>query len=83
MVWLVNSGDTAEEVETFLRRNSVELPSLLDSTGTVYQSYEQSEGGFAPYPFQVLIDQQGRIQAVEHQYDAGAMRGRIDALLGR
>ena len=39
------------------------------------------DGSYAPYPLEVLIDQDGRIQYIATQYDAADMRGRIDVLL--
>jgi peroxiredoxin len=82
-VWLVNSEDSVDDVERFLRGADVTLPNLFDTTGSWYRSYDRrsTDGSYAPYPLQVLVDQDGRIQYIATQYDAGAMRDRIDALL--
>lgn len=82
-VWLVNSEDPIDSVERFLRAGDVTLPTLLDTDGSWYRSYDRShtEGAYAPYPMQVLIDREGRIRHIATQYDAEAMRGHIDRLL--
>lgn len=83
MVWLVNSEDPVDEVERFLRQADVEVPCLLDTDGAWYRSYDRrsTEGAYAPYPFQVLVDQEGTIRYLASQYDPLAMRDQIDALL--
>ncbi len=83
VVWLVNTHDTVADAQAFLRQGDVTLPCLLDTDAAWYRSYDRRsiEGSYAPYPLQVLIDQQGTIQYLAGQYDPLAMRDRIDALL--
>lgn len=40
-----------------------------------------SGGGYAPYPLQVVIDRDGVIQLISHQYDAAALNDTLDAIL--
>ncbi len=82
-MWLVNSSDPVDEVITFLQRTNVGLPCLLDRSSGLYSSYDRrsTEGSYAPYPFQVLIDQNGVIRYIATQYDPAGMRDRIDELL--
>ncbi len=83
VVWLVNTEDSVDDVERFLRGADVTLPNLFDTSGTWYRSYDRrsTDGSYAPYPLQVLVDKEGRIRHIATQYDPVAMRTRIDALL--
>ena len=83
VVWLVNTHDSVADAQAFLRQGDVTLPCLLDTDAGWYRSYDRRsvEGAYAPYPLQVLIDQEGTIQYLSGQYDPLAMRDRIDALL--
>ena len=60
----------------------VSLPTLLDAQ-PLYQPYSQQPGGYAPFPVQVVVDQNGIVQYVAHQYDAEAVRAVIDDILGK
>ena len=82
-MWLVNTEDSVDDVERFLSGGGVTLPNLFDTTGGWYRSYDRRsiEGSYAPFPLQVLVDQEGRIRYLAGQYDPVAMKARIDALL--
>jgi peroxiredoxin len=82
-VVLVNAGEPADEASRFLTAAGVTLPCALDVGSEFYDSYDRTglPEGYAPYPFQVLIDQDGVIRHMATQYDATDMRDRIDALL--
>jgi hypothetical protein len=57
------------------------LECLLDPTGEVYTSYTGIPDAYAPYPRQVVIDQDGVIRYLSAQYDAAAVRAVIEELL--
>ena len=69
-VWLVNTEDSVDAVDRFLSGGAVTLPNLFDTTGSWYRSYDRRsvDENYAPYPLQVLVDQEGRIR-----YIAGLM----------
>ena len=52
----------------------------MDQQESIYQSYVRSNS-YAPFPLQVVIDQDGMIQYLAFQYDAEAVRRVIDSLL--
>jgi peroxiredoxin len=83
VVWLVNTHDTVADAQEFLRQGDVTLPCLLDTGADWYRSYARRsvDGAYAPYPLQVLIDQEGTIRHIAGQYDPLAMNDRINALL--
>ncbi len=80
---LVNTGDTFDDAYEFVGEAGVTLPVLLDADNEVYDSYNrfEAEKGYAPYPLQILIDEDGVIRYLNNQYDASAVRAEIDALL--
>lgn len=54
---------------------------MLDNGGALYRSYSGLGPGYAPFPLQVVIDQDGTIQMLTNQYDPEAVRRVIDELL--
>jgi len=52
----------------------------MDQQESIYRSYVNGDS-FAPFPVQVVIDQNGIIQYLSFQYDADAVRLTIDSLL--
>ena len=83
VVWLVNTHDTVADAQAFLQQGGVTLPCLMDTDADWYRSYDRRsiDGSYAPYPLQVLIDQEGTIRSIVGQYDPVTMKDRIDALL--
>lgn len=80
-VLLANNVDSYDRAFEWLGDNEVDLTCLLDPGGTVYNSYIGIPDAFAPYPRQVVIDQQGVIRYLSAQYDAAAVRAVIEELL--
>ena len=81
-VWLVNPEDSLEEAFSFVGDSGVDLPVLLDPDGENYRSYPfGSEDPYAPFPVQVVIDQQGVIRHLSFQNDPTALRVVVDELL--
>lgn len=80
-VWLVNPVDPVTTAFEFVNGTSTTLPVLMDSGGSLYRSYAGLGPGYAPFPRQVVIDQDGTIQLLVNQYDPAAVRRVIDELL--
>ena len=79
----MNTGDTLEDAFAFVGETGVTLPVLLDKDKAIYSSYppNETEDNYAPYPLQVLLDQDGVVRYLARQYDAEAVRAAIDGLL--
>lgn len=72
-------SESAATVEAFREQTGVTFPLLLgDST---FGQYQNPDGSISPYPLDVIIDQQGTIRYLRHEFDAEGMRATIDALL--
>ena len=80
VVLLANAGNDEGTIAQFLRDAHTDLPSLMDRQESTYRSYARAES-YAPFPIQVVIDQQGIIRYLAFQYDAAAVRTVIDSLL--
>ena len=83
MVWLANTEDSEGRVRAFLEGAGLSLPSLLEAEGP-YRRYltEVPDGEpWAPYPLQVVIDQEGVIRYLAQRHDPPAVRAVVDALL--
>ncbi len=78
---LVNPKDPYEVCYDWLGDNGVTLPNLMDPGGSVYNSYGPLPDSYAPYPVQVIIDQDGIIQYLSGQNDTSAVKAVIDELL--
>ena len=77
---LANAGDNASVIQEFLQDAHTTLPSLMDQQQSTYQSYVRA-ASFAPFPLQVVVDQEGTIRYLAFQYEAEAVRQAIDSLL--
>lgn len=78
---LGNAGNNQQTIEKFLQDAHTSLPSLMDQQEGVYRSYATSNNAYAPFPIQVVIDQNGIIRYLTFQYDADAVRQVIDSLI--
>ena len=76
-MWLVNAGDSFEQVYDWIGEAGTTLPTLLDTDNAVYSSYQRGADAYAPFPLQVVIDREGRITYLANQYDAEAVRAAI------
>ena len=72
-------NESATTVEGFRDQTNVTFPLLLGDT-TVGQ-YANPDGAISPYPVDVIVDKQGTIRYLRHEFDAQAMRATIEQLL--
>jgi peroxiredoxin len=72
-------GDTPKLLAEFVEQTGVTFPIGWDDN----DSYNQlrPSGGVSPFPVDVIIDKEGRIQYLEPQFDAEAMRAVVERLL--
>ena len=80
VILLANARNNQGVIEQFLADAHTNLSSLMDFQEEVYRSYARAES-YAPFPIHVVIDQNGIIQYLAFQYDAEAVRRKIDQLL--
>lgn len=81
-VWLVNPEDDLEDSFSFVGDAGVTLPVLLDVGGDSYRGYPIGSGDpYAPFPLQVVIDEEGVIRYLAFQHDPTALRAVVDGLL--
>ncbi len=83
MLGLSGSGLFGEEsqstVSAFQEQTGVTFPLLLgDST---YSGYAQVDGAISPYPLDVIVDKQGIVRYIRHEFDGAAMEATIAQLL--
>lgn len=78
---LVNPQDSYETAYEWLGDNGVRLLNLLDPGGSIYRSYGGIPDAYAPFPLQVVVDQEGVIRYLSGQNDTAAVRAAIDLLL--
>ena len=81
LILLANAGDTAEVAEQFLMDTQTTLPTVLDEAKDVYEVYPRDETTYAPFPVNVVIDQEGVIQYLSYQHDLNEVSEVIDRLL--
>ena len=80
MVLLANAGNSISVIERFLGRARTDIPSIMDETESIYRTYDVPPN-YAPYPRQIIIDQNGVIRYLAAQYDAPEVLRRIEELL--
>ena len=82
-VWLLNTEDRFETVHEFAQSNGLTTPVLYDARQPYNRYYANGEGGdtWAPYPLQVVVDREGVIRYISHQYDALAVQQTVDAIV--
>ena len=80
----VNTGglrgdDDLAQVERFISQTGITFPVGLDATN----SHTQFRAGprLSPFPIDVLLDAEGRIQLLSFEYDAEALDAAIETLL--
>jgi len=82
-VWLLNTEDDYETVLDFATSAHITLPMLYDAKAPYHRYYAVDDGGepWAPYPLQVIVDRDGVIRYISHQYDALAVQRTLDTIL--
>ena len=83
-MWLLNTEDPLSTVLDFGRESDIAGVMLYDARAPYdrYYPIDSGSGGpYAPYPLQVVLDRDGVIQLISHQYDAAALNAALDAAL--
>lgn len=80
-ILLANAGDSENLAQNFLAYNQIRTPTILDLEEEIYSFYARDESTYAPFPLQVVIDQEGVIQYMAFQHDLGSAQTVIDRLL--
>jgi peroxiredoxin len=76
----LHPGEFDSVVLDFIEQTGVTFPVIFDQGGT-YWMYDRPSDDTAPFPLNVVIDQDGRIAAVQVEQDIDALTATIDALL--
>lgn len=71
--------ESAATISAFRDQTNVSFPLLLGDTTS--GAYANPDGAISPYPIDVIIDKQGTIRYLRHEFDAEAMRDMIEQLL--
>ena len=69
------------EVLAWFEATGATFPVMVDDDGT-YRRYDDT-GASAPFPLDVVVDQQGVIRFVDTRYDPDTIEAVIDELLAR
>ena len=79
----MNTEDDYSTVLDFAENTEIQLPMLYDTRRSYDRYYANNEGGevWAPYPLQVIVDRNGVIRYIAHQYDALAVQQTLDEIL--
>lgn len=72
---------TDELVRDFAEQNGATFPVMRDQAGT-YGEYD-AVGSTAPFPLDVVIDQDGVVRYVDTRFDPEELESVIDELLAR
>ncbi len=84
MLGLSGSGllgtESAQTVENFRDQTGVSFPLLLGDTSK--SKYAHPDATISPYPIDVIVDRQGTIRYLRHEYDPAAMDAVLEGLLG-
>ncbi len=75
------TGVTDDLVRDFAEHNGVTFPVMRDPSGT-YGQYD-SVGSSAPFPLDVIVDQDGIVRYVDTRFEPDVLQEVIDGLLAR
>jgi hypothetical protein len=85
VVWALSpfsvTGVTDDLVREFGEHHGVTFPIMRDPGGT-YGQYDDV-GSTAPFPLDVIVDQQGIVQYVDTRFEPEVLHDVIDGLLAR
>lgn len=74
-------GETAGLVRNFIRQTGITFPVAFDHKGSYRQLRGLGGKSLAPFPLDVVVDQQGRIAYVSRKYEAKRLQRVIERLL--
>lgn len=72
-------GESAETLGRFADQTRVTFPILLGDRSRA--AYADGDHSISPFPFDVVIDREGRVRYMATRFDGPAMRVTIDKLL--
>jgi len=72
-------GETTETVRAFIEQTGVTFPIVRGDT--TYSEYANPDGAISPYPLDVIIDREGTIRYLRHEFDGDAMVAQVEQLL--
>lgn len=73
-------GDTEEILRAFAEQTGVTFPLLLDPDRAAVQGYDFGPS-ISPYPLDVIVDRDGVVRYLGHEYDAAALRAAVESVL--
>jgi len=75
-------AETTEIVQQFIAQTGITFPVAWDQFS--YSAFRAAGGGgVAPFPLDVVIDQNGTVAYVSREYQAAAMQAVIESLLAK
>ena len=76
----LSGGETQAIVERFIEQTGVTFPVGWDLNNS-YQNFGSGGSGLSPFPYDVIIDQEGRVAYVSREFDPTAMQQVIERLI--
>ncbi len=73
--------ESAQTIAAFIEQTAVTFPIVRGDSS--YFDYANPDGAISPYPLDVIIDRDGTIQYLRHEFDGDAMATEIERLLAQ
>ncbi len=82
-MWLLNTEDDYSTARDFAESVDLTLPILYNAREPYDRYYPLNDGGepWAPYPLQVVVDRDGVVRHISHQYEVSTVRDILDAIV--
>lgn len=74
----LHGGDDAARIQAFIEQANVSFPVVMDRGQTVTYA---AGLGISPFPVDLVIDREGVIRYLRHEYDPDALREAVLAAL--
>ena len=72
-------GESTSTLASFVEQTGITFPVLRNDT--TYFDYANPDGSISPYPLDVIVDREGRIAYLRHEFNADDMVTTILRLL--
>lgn len=72
-------GESDATVRAFRDQTGATFPLLLNDVS--YNRYGRSDGTISPYPLDVIVDREGIVRYLRHEFDGEAMEATLQRLL--
>ncbi|MEM7159418.1 MAG: hypothetical protein AAF799_41655 [Myxococcota bacterium] len=72
-------NETSATLAAFVEQTGITFPVLRGDAS--YFDYANPDGAISPFPLDVIIDREGRIRYLRHEFDGDAMTSEIERLL--